>query len=162
MIKKLLESNCYHPLNAGQYFIYDDDLNNVPSFVSKEEKWNLNLINNTIEIVNFFQNDGCLMIQNDLKKCDWVCFFANEFYFIEAKDVKMRSRSSQRNDAVLKFDDTIPYFIDLYPIIKTMKLIVIMNFRSSKITSANNKSKALHFDEKYKAEYRETNRLEFN
>ena len=123
---------------------------------------NLNLINNTINIVNFFQNDGCLMNQNELKKCDWICFFNNEFYFIEAKDVKMRSRSNQRNDAVLKFDATITYFLNLYPSIKAMKLIVVMNFRSSRITSATNKSKASYFQEEYNAEYRETNILEFN
>ncbi len=162
MIKKLLTSKCYYSLNQGKYFIYDDDLNNVPSFVLEGEKWNLNLNNNSNEIVNFFQNDGCLMTQNELKKCDWICFFNNNFYFIEAKDVKMRSRSSQRNDAVLKFDDTIPYFINLYPVIKTMQLIVVMNFRSPKITSASNKSKALYFQENYNAEYRETNILEFN
>jgi hypothetical protein len=162
MINELLASNCYYSLNQGKYFIYDDDLNNVPSFVSEGEKWNLNLNNNSNEIVNFFQNDGCLMTQNELKKCDWICFINNNFYFIEAKDVKMRSRSNQRNDAVLKFDDTIPYFINLYPVIKTMQLIVIMNFRSPKITSATNKSKALYFQEKYNAEYRETNILEFN
>jgi hypothetical protein len=162
MIQELLKSNCYHALNQGQYFIYDNDVTNKPNFVSEDGKWNLNIVNETTEVVNFFQNDGCLMKQNELKKCDWICFVNNEFYFIEAKDVKMRSRSSQRNDAVLKFDDTIPYFIDLYPSIKTMKLIVVMNFRSSKITSATNKSKALYFDEKYNAEYRETNILEFN
>lgn len=162
MIQELLKSNCCYPLNQGQYFIYDDDLNNVPSFVSEEDKWNLNLNNNTATIVNFFQNDGCLMTQNELKKCDWICFVDNEFYFIEAKDVKMRSRSSQRNDAVLKFDVTIPHFIALYPSVKTMKITVVMNFRSSKITSATNKSKALYFNEKYNAEYRETNILEFN
>jgi hypothetical protein len=162
MIEELINTNCFYALNQGQYYIYDDDLNNVPSFVSKDERWNLNLINNTVKTVNFFQNDGCLMNQNELKKCDWICFRQDEFYFIEAKDVKMRSRSNQRNDAVLKFDTTIAYFLHQYPSIKSMRLIMVMNFRSSRITSATNKSKATYFQEEYNAEYRETNIIEFN
>ena len=162
MIEELINTNCFYPLNQGQYFIYDDDLNNVPSFVTEEEKWNLNIVNNTAISVNFFQNDGCLMTQNELKKCDWICFKEDKFYFIEAKDVKMRSRKSQRNDAVEKFDATIPYFLNLYPEIRDMRMFVIMNFRSPKITNASNKSKATYFEEEYNAEYRETNILEFN
>ena len=55
------------------------------------------------------------MTQNELKKCDWLCYFKNEFYFIEAKDVKMKKRNEERKDAVEKFDATIPYFQKLYP-----------------------------------------------
>ena len=162
MIEELKNTNCFYPLASGTYFIYDNDVKNEPSFVLEGEKWNLKIVNNTVEIINFFQNDGCLMKQNELKKCDWLCFNNSEFYFIEAKDVKKKNRKIQRNDAVDKFDVTIPYFLNLYPSIKTMKLIVIMNFRNSKITNAANKAKAGYFDEEYNAEYRETNILEFN
>ena len=161
MIEKLFETSCFFPLKKGIYFIYDDDKNNNPLFVNENEKWNLNLINNSQSKVNFFQNDGCLMTNNQLKRCDWICYKENEFYFIEAKDVKPKSRRSERNDAVEKFNLTIPYFTNLYPVINKMKLIVVMNFRSSKITNAANKSKEVYFQEVHNAEYRETNILEF-
>nr|WP_315198061.1 hypothetical protein [uncultured Flavobacterium sp.] len=162
MIEKLKNTNCFYPLKNGAYFIYDNDVKNEPDFVLEEERWNLKIVNGTNDVVNFFQNDGCLMKHNDLKKCDWLCHRDKEFYFIEAKDVKKKNRKIQRNDAVEKFDATIPYFLNLYPSIKTMKLIVIMNFRNSKITNAANKAKATYFDEEYNAEYRETNILDFN
>lgn len=162
MIEELKNTTCFYSLENGVYFIYDNDELNKPSFVAEEERWNLRIVNDSNEAINFFQNDGCLMSQNELKKCDWLCCKNNDFYFIEAKDVKKKNRKLQRNDAVDKFDVTIPYFLNLYPSIKTMKLIVVMNFRSSKITNAANKSKAAYFDEKYNAEYRETNILEFN
>lgn len=161
MIEELFNTNCFFPLVNGKYFIYDDDKNNKPLFLKEEDRWNLNIINYSHDKVNFFQNDGCLITQNELKKCDWICFKDDEFYFIEAKDVKLKNRRKEKKDAVEKFDVTIPYFINLYPILNNMKLIVIMNFRSSKITSAANKSKESYFQEVHNAEYRETNILEF-
>lgn len=161
MIEELTESNCYYPLNQGIYFIYDDELNNVPNFLSENDRWNLKIVNDSENVINFLQNDGCLMIQNEMKKCDWICFDQNDFYFIEAKDVKPKSRSSQRNDAIKKFDATIPYFLNLYPNLVNMRLFVIMNFRSSNLTNAANKAKAAYFEDKYNAKYIETNILEF-
>jgi hypothetical protein len=161
MIQELIATKCYYPLKKGNHFIYDDSINNVPLFRNEEEKWNLNLVNHSENPINFFQNDGCLMVQNELKKCDWTCFKDNEFYFIEAKDVKANSRRAERNDAIEKFKITITYYVDLYPTIKKMKLFVIMNFRSSKITNAANKAKEAYFDQEYNAKYKETNFLKF-
>jgi hypothetical protein len=162
MIQELIETECHFPLDKGNYYIYDDNINNKPLFVNETEKWNLNIINCSNKQVNFFQNDGCLMKQNELKKCDWFCIFENNLYFIEAKDVKMKKRNIERKDAVEKFEANIPYFLNLYPNIKTMKIFVIVNFRSPKITSASDKARSTFFDEKYNAKYKETNRLEFN
>lgn len=162
MIQELIKTNCHFQLNEGNHYIYDDNINSKPLFVTEFEKWNLNIINNSNKDVNFFQNDGCLMKQNKLKKCDWLCFFDNTFYFIEAKDVKLKKRNEERKDAIEKFDATIPYYFNLYPILKSMKLIVIMNFRSPKITNASNKLKEAYFKEKYNASYKETNFIEFN
>lgn len=162
MINELIETECHYPLNNGNYYIYDDNVNNKLLFQNENEKWNLNIINNSEKQVNFFQNDGCLMKQNELKKCDWLCVFENNFYFIEAKDVKMKKKNAERKDAFEKFEATIPYFINLYPNIKTMKIFVIVNFRSPKITSASDKARSSFYNENYNAKYEETNRLEFN
>ena len=103
------------------------------------------------------------MTQNDLKKCDWVSVFGDNFYFIEAKDVNNASRRKrQRNEAIEKFDVTIPYYIKAYPIMIDMNFFVIMNFRNSRITRASNKAKEFYFKEKFNADYIETNCLEFN
>ena len=161
MIQELIETKCHFSLKKGNYYIYDDNIKNKPLFLNENEKWNLLIINNSEKQVHFFQNDGCLMKQNDLKKCDWICAFENNFYFIEAKDVKLKKRNSERKDAVEKFMCTIPYYLNLYPIIKKMQIHVIINFRSPKITSASNKARQTYFDENYNAKYKETNRLEF-
>lgn len=161
MISELTKTNCYYPLQAGIYFIVDDNLKNKPLFVDESEIWTLKLVNESQDIVNFFQNDGCLMKENHLKKCDWICIKNDEIFFIEAKNVKMKKRNPERIDAVEKFDATLLYFIDLYPMIKTMKVIVIVNFRSPRITNASNKSKEAYFNEKYNAKYKETNFLKF-
>lgn len=163
MIEKLINSHCYYPLTKGEYFIYDDAKNDKPSFVSKDQIWNLNIVNNLGAIVHFIQNDGCIMTQNELKKCDWVCFTNDTIIFIEAKNVKRKGRrKKQRNDAVEKFKVSISYYFKSYPEIKTMKLIVIMNFKSySGITQASNKAKAFYFKNAFNAEYIETNFLEF-
>ena len=75
--------------------------------------------------------------------------------------VKMKKRNSERKDATEKFEATIPYYLSIYPIIRTMKIFVIVNFRSPKITSASDKTRSAFFDEKYSASYKETNLLEF-
>ena len=86
----------------------------------------------------------------------------NEFFFIEAKDVKLKKRNAERKDAIEKFKATIPHFLNLYPIIKKMQIYVIVNFRSPKITSASDKARLAYFSENYNAKYKETNILEFN
>ena len=161
MIKELSE-DCHYLLKKGEYFIYDDDKNNKPLFLNEDDIWNLK-INNDSEInVNFFQNDNCLMTDNKLKKCDWICVFNNELYFIEAKDINKPSRRKiERRDAVEKFNTTISYFSKTYPNLKEMSLFVIMNFRSSKITRAANKARESYFDETFNAKYIETNHLDF-
>ncbi len=53
-------------------------------------------------------------------------------------------------------------FLNLYPNIETMKIFVIVNFRSPKITSASDKARSSFYNENYNAKYQETNRLEFN
>lgn len=162
MIQELTETKCFYPLNKGVYYIYDDNIENKPLFLNKDERWNLSIVNNSEKIINFFQNDGCLMSQNELKKCDWLCFFENKFYFIEAKDVKIKKRNEERKDAIEKFEATIPYFSNLYPNIETMEIFVIMNFSSPKITNASHKLNETYFREKFNAKYKETNILEFN
>ena len=92
-MEELLQSTSYYPLKKGDYYIYDDNIANKPLFLKEDEKWNLKIENKSENNVNFFQNDGCLMTQNELKKCDWLCYFKNDFYFIEAKDVKMKKRN---------------------------------------------------------------------
>ncbi len=162
MIEELNE-NCHYPLTKGEYFIYDDNKNNKPLFLTEDAIWNLKILNASETNVHFFQNDNCLMTNNQLKKCDWICVFQNEFYFIEAKDVANAARrKKQRRDAVEKFEATISYFFESYPDIKKMSLFIIMNFRNPKITRAANKARESYFDEIFNAKYIETNILNFN
>ena len=61
MIVDFLNTKCHYPLVKGEYYIYDDDASNEPYFVYENEKWNLNIINNSDCNVDFYQNDNCLM-----------------------------------------------------------------------------------------------------
>ncbi len=162
MIKKL-DTTCHYPLTKGEYFIYDDNENNKPLFLDEDAIWNLKIVNNSDINIDFFQNDNCLMTDNNLKKCDWIIIFENEFYFVEAKNVKPSRRKQERKDAVEKFKATIPYFLNIYPEVKKMNLFVIMNFKSLRtITNAANKARKSYFNETFDAEYIETNILKFN
>ena len=162
MIVDLLNKKCHYPLEKGEYYIYDDEANHTPKFVNDDEEWNIKIVNNSNFDIDFFQNDGCLMTQNELKKCDWISIFRNKFYFIEAKDVKAGQRKKQRKDAIEKFNATIPYYLETYPALIDLSLYVIMNFRDMvKLTRAANKAKAFYFKEEFNAEYIETNHLDF-
>jgi hypothetical protein len=163
MIVDLLNTECHYPLIKGEYFIYDNDAINNPDFVLEEKKWNLKITNSSDTNVDFFQNDGCLMTQNELKKCDWITIFKNIMYFVEAKDVNKASRrKKQRIDAIEKFEQTISYYTETYPDIINMNFFVVMNFRSKiKLTRASNKAKESYFKEEFNADYIETNYLEF-
>lgn len=162
MIQKLINTKCYYPLEKGNFFINDNADKNEPIFTSENEVWSLQILNQSENTLHFVQNDNCIMTQNDLKKCDWVCFTSTTFYFIEAKNVKSGRRKNQRNDAVEKFMITIPYYLNSYNELKNMNLVVVMNFRNvSKITNASNKAKASYFKETFNAKYLETNFLEF-
>lgn len=163
MIIDQLDKKCHYPLKNGEHYIYDNNESNQPDFVNEDKKWSLKIVNNTNDNVDFFQNDSCLMIQKELKKCDWISIFKNTFYFIEAKDVKSGRRKKQRNEAKKQLEQTILYYLENYPSIGDMNLIVIINFRNQgKITRADNKAKALFFKEEYNADYIETNYLDFN
>ncbi len=162
MIKKL-DTKCHYPLKKGNYYVYDDDINNKPLFCNEDENWNLKIINKSNINVDFFQNDNCLMTDNNLKKCDWILIFKDEFHFIEAKDVKTKQRSKARKNADKKFEITIPYFTKLHPEIIKMKKHVVLNFKSnSNITRAADKAKQSYYSETYNAKYKETNKLNFN
>ncbi len=162
MIEKL-DTKCHYPLKKGDYYIYDDDINNKPLFCKVDEKWNLNIINKSNINVDFFQNDECLMTNKNLKKCDWIIIFKDEFYFIEAKDVKIKQRSKAKKNAEKKFEVTIPYFLNLYPEIEEMKIKVILNLRStSNLTSSADKNRRNRYNVNYNTKYIETNSLTFN
>lgn len=162
MIQDRLEQKCCYPLKKGRYFIYDDNLKSEPRFVKEDEKWNLSLINKLELSIHFYQNDGCLMTQNNLKKCDWLCIDRMDIYFIEAKDVKLRNRYSARKDAKEKFEKTIQYYVGLYPDLNEMNLNVIMNFKSnSGLISTSIQSRKKYFKDKFDADYLETQILEF-
>ncbi|MGB0880807.1 MAG: hypothetical protein ACPGTO_09595 [Polaribacter sp.] len=165
MIVSLLDEKCSYPLKQGEYYVYDNHTAKKPIFAKKEEKWNLEIVNNSSKIVNFFQNDGCLMTQNHLKKCDWVLAFKNSFYFIEAKDVgNLTRKKEERESAKDKFDDTIPFYLDKYPFLSTMKLFAIMNFRNkknSRVVMTGDQDRREYFKQKHKVKYSETNYLEF-
>ncbi|MGB0981389.1 MAG: hypothetical protein ACPGUH_04735 [Winogradskyella sp.] len=166
MIVSQLDKNCLYPLKEGNHYIYDNHLEHKPRIVKKDDKWNLEIVNNSEELVNFFQNDACLMTLNDLKKCDWLLIFKNSFYFIEAKDVGNVSRKKEeRQSAIAKFDDTIPFYLAKYPFLSSMKLFAIMNFRSkknSRVVMTGDQDRREYFKEKHKVKYSETNYLEFN
>lgn len=160
MLKESLDTNCYYPLVKGKHFVYDDNVNNVPLFVKEDEKWNLQIVNNSTNQVDFFQNDACIMKDNAVKKCDWICFDQNNFYFIEAKDVKSSSRKKERKNSKDKFIDTLEFYKKYtFPI--EMKKYAILNFRRSRIVSAANETnKAFYKD--LGLDYIETNIIEFN
>ena len=165
MIVDLLNKKCHHPLKNGSHYIYDNHTENKPVFAEKKEKWNLEIFNNSSDVVNFFQNDGCLMTQKELKKCDWVLAFKNSFYFIEAKDVgKVARKKVERESAKDKFNDTIPFYLEKYPCLLSMKLFVIMNFRNkrnNRVVMTGDQDRREYFKEKHKVKYSETNYLEF-
>lgn len=160
MLKELFDTNCYYPLDNGEHFIYDDNINNIPVFLKEEEKWNLKIVNNSNNKVDFFQNDNCIMKDNAIKKCDWICFDHNKFYFIEAKDVRPSSRKKERKGAKDKFIDTLEFYKKYsFPI--EMKKYAILNFRNNRIVNTANKTnKAIYKD--LGLDYLETNMIEFN
>ena len=162
MIANLYKTACYYPLKKGKHYIYDDDKNDKPIFLKKKEDWNLKISNKSTENVDFFQNDNCIMTDNAMKKCDWICIYANNFYFIEAKDVKIKQRSKACKNAKEKFNDTIPYFLKYYPDLKEKTIFVILNFKSvSKLTRAVDKAKKMYYNTQFNANYKETNKLKF-
>jgi len=160
MLKDLLNINCYFPLGKGVHFIYDDNINNFPLFVEEAQKWNLKIENNSTNQVDFFQNDACIMRDNKFKKCDWICFNQNNFYFIEAKDVKPSSRKKERKVSKEKFIDTLEFY-KKYSFPTNMKKFAVLNFRNIRlVNSSNNTNKAFYKD--LGLEYLETNFIEFN
>ena len=162
MIDFTLDKECLSPLAKGEYYIYDNNKNNIPSFVMSSEKWSLKIINDSFEEILFYQNDNCLMKQNELKKCDWLAIHQNAFYFIEVKDAKTNQRRKQRIDARKKFDSTVPHYLEKHQSLNKMELRIVLNFRvEHKLTRASHKYYRAYYKESYNAKYLENQLYKF-
>ncbi|MEL1245144.1 hypothetical protein AAEO56_12780 [Flavobacterium sp. DGU11] len=164
-MKNLLDKyDCLFPLNQGSYYINDDRETKKAVFVKEDERWTL-LIDNQKATIHFMQNEGCIMLDNAIKKCDWICFDDERFYFIEAKDVRPGQRKSERKGAKEKFEGTLKFYKEElgFSLDNFTEVYAILNFRNTnRITSAASKENKAHYKETFGVTYEETNSIEFN
>ncbi len=152
---------CKSQFYKGKYFINDDKITKKGVFVNENEIWTLFV--NASKNFTFIQNEGCVMTNNNHKKCDWICFDDINFYFIEAKDVKPSQRKKERRETKLKFKDTVDFYHNELNFNTNLEKHAILNFRNSRvITGAASKENKTFYFLNLGLIYDETNILKFN
>ena len=142
------------------YYLVDDKNSEITRFVSKNENFDLEIKTQNDYI--FIDNDRYIMnnAEERIKKCDWIVFNFQKFYFIEAKNVLDNYRKQAREEAYLKFEHTLEYYKS-FNFEYSIKKFAVLNFRKQKNDISNAAMKELK--EKYKTylklNYTETNQL---
>lgn len=162
-----METLCNHinKINLDQhttYYIVDDKAFEKTKFVNSNEKFDLKVKTN--EHFTFIDNERHIMnIAGDrVKKCDWIIFNFEKFYFIEAKNIKKKNyRKDAREETYLKFNDTMTFFIYNYNFSYNPKMFAILNFRenTNDISKASLKTLKAKYRLNLKLNYEETNFL---
>jgi len=154
-----LNSNCicspknesFIELNVKELYIFDDAKDDIKSPIKLVEKDNLfqikitNTSNNPFVVV---KNDACL-VSKDIKKCDVLLYNTNEFYFLEIKDRKVKSKAKARKTA---YEQLLSSIIQLKGLDFGSRLkyaVVGFSKPKTKIISTGSNSKKAFFKDNY-------------
>ncbi|CAD0001998.1 hypothetical protein [Flavobacterium salmonis] len=150
---------CYKILIDPIYFL-EEIKDSIVTFRSEEEYWNLCLENENSKEILFLENEYSVMKNEKSKKCDWVVYENKNIYFIESKDVKLRNRKKERNDATEQLIATIKFYnseIDL----SSFSIFSQICFKSkSRVIKAGDQARKVLFKQ-YNSEFSEGNFIKF-
>ncbi len=136
--------------------------NKPAKIVSDIDEYQLTVINNNGHNIWFVKTDKCLL-ENDKSKCDCLLFSDEIFCFVEIKNSKSSSRSTQRAKAIEQLEATIINFkgngINFSHIIT--KAIICFNSNNDYPIQASKKTQQAIFAEKYQVSLEEGNKIEF-
>ncbi|MFY7810583.1 MAG: hypothetical protein ACOVQ2_02515 [Flavobacterium sp.] len=157
--------NNYNKIDLSEnkiYYIFDDKENEKTNFVKSNEIFDL--IVDTKNNLTFIGNERYIMnnTKSGIKKCDWIIFNYNNFYFIEAKSITEKDyRKNARDDAYTKFEHTKKFYNDNFKFNYNIKKYAILNFRvnTNDISKAKLKELKLRYKDILKLKYEETNIL---
>ena len=100
--------------------------------------------------------------QSGIKKCDWIIFNYNTFYFTEAKSITEKDyRKNARLDAYTKFEHTKKFYDNHFKFNYNIKKYAVLNFRenTNDISKAKLNELKFRYNDILKLKYEETNFL---
>jgi hypothetical protein len=151
---------CYKTLKEIVHYL-EDIKDDVTSFKSKEEYWNLCIENDNSKEILLLENEFSIMKNEISKKCDWVLFENNDLYFIESKDVKMRGRAKERKDAIKQLIATIRFYNSRIDLSSTRLYSQVCFKSNSRIIKTGDQARKKIFSE-YNSDFTEGNYIVFD
>lgn len=157
---KVKDADRLFSLSANnKYYIQDYKKEERTVLVNENEKWDFCLETNRTHSATLIDNERAIMTSINTKKCDWICFDSNKFFFLEAKKVNARSRKKARQDALKKFEASINFYhLIVSKINDLFETVAILSFDTPARlkNSASFKQKKAEFKRRFNVDYDET------
>lgn len=151
---------CYKTLKDSVYYL-EDIKDAITNFKFEEEYWNLCIENGNSKEILLFENEFSVMKNETSKKCDWVLFENNNLYFVESKDVKIRSRNKERKDAVKQLIATIEFYSSKIDLSNTQLFSQICFKSNSRIIKTGDQARKKIFSQ-YNSDFTQGNYISFD
>lgn len=157
----------FEDINEAIFYVYDEEGGESEKpvrIVNNGEDFQLTVHNKSLKKIQFVKTDKCLVVEmRNLKKCDCLIFDSENFYFVEIKKSKNRTRNAKRKEAVLQLISTIDLFIENNIDLRKFKTTALICFKTRfpRIIQASQNSSRAFFKERYNISLDEGNEIVF-